>query len=98
MEPSSPTTEHAGSDRSRQQSWPPSQLCKVSAPISAAALMGKRGALRARSLGDGAGPHREAHSFGLSRFCPPIQMTLRMTTNLAGREVEPGDVMINGQE
>ena len=32
------------------------------------------------------------------RFCDPIELTLRMTTNLAGREVESADVMINGQE
>jgi len=32
------------------------------------------------------------------RFCGPIALTLRMTTNPAGREVESADVLINAHE
>jgi hypothetical protein len=32
------------------------------------------------------------------RHCPPIELALAMTTNPAGREVEPADVVLNGQE
>ena len=32
------------------------------------------------------------------RFCPPIEVTLCMTTNPSGHEVESADVMINGAE
>jgi hypothetical protein len=35
---------------------------------------------------------------GPPRFCDPIELTLRMTTNPAGREVESADTMMNGQE
>jgi hypothetical protein len=32
------------------------------------------------------------------KFCPPIELVLQVTTDLAGREVESADVLINGQE
>jgi hypothetical protein len=33
-----------------------------------------------------------------TRYCPPIELALYVTTNPLGREVEPADVLINGQE
>jgi hypothetical protein len=47
------------------------------------------------SVGDPAGKR----GWGLPpRFCAPIELTLSMTTNPGGREVESADVLINGQE
>ena len=43
-------------------------------------------------------PVGKRDSDGPPRFCVPIELTLRMTTSPAGREVESADVLINGQE
>ena len=99
MDQSSPPTRHAAIRSVSATvvvtcpSW-----CKVSAPDHAAALWANEGRCVHEVSVTVPDPIGKITPDGLSRFCPPIELTLRMTTNLAGREVEPADVMINGQE
>ena len=99
MEPSSPTTENAAIRSVSATvvvtcpSW-----CEVSAQDHAAALWANEGRCVHEVSVTVPDPNGKITADGTPRFCSPIELSLRMTTNPAGREVESPDVMINGQE
>lgn len=72
--------------------------CEVSASDHAARLWANEGRCVHEVSMAVPDPVGKRDSGGPLRFCVPIELTLRMTTSPAGREVESADVMINGQE
>ena len=99
MERSSPTVEHAATRSASATveitcpSW-----CEVTAGNHAARLWANEGRCVHEVSMTVPDPVGKLASDGPPRFCVPIELTLRMTTSPAGREVESADVMINGQE
>ena len=99
MEPSSPTTEPAAIRSVSATvvvtcpSW-----CEVSAQDHAAALWANEGRCVHQVSVAVPDPNGQAAPDSPPQFCSPIELTLQMTTNPAGLEVESPDVMINGQE
>jgi hypothetical protein len=98
VEPSSPIAEHAAirSDSATVVVTCPS-WCEVGAQDHAAALWANEGRCVHEVSVTVPDPIGKITPDGPPRFCSPIELTLRMTTNPAGREVESPDVMINGQ-
>ena len=72
--------------------------CEVTAQEHAAALWANEGRCVHEVSLTVPDPTGRITPDGPTRFCPPIELTLRMTTNPAGREVESAEVTINGQE
>ena len=72
--------------------------CEISADEHAARLWQNEGRCVHRTLVTVKDPAGKRGWEDAPRYCTPIELTLLMTTNPAGREVESADVLVNGLE
>ena len=72
--------------------------CEVSTEEHACRLWENEGRCVHQVLVSIADPRGKTVADHETRYCPAIEVALYMTTNPLGREVEPADVLINGQE
>ena len=72
--------------------------CGVSAEEHASRLWVNEGRCVHQTVVTVADPAGEQAWAETTRYCPPIELILHVTTDPAGREVESADMLINGQE
>lgn len=72
--------------------------CEISAEQHAARLWANEGRCVHQASAIVADPAGKRTTDQPPRYCAPIELTLYMTTNPSGREVEPPDALIDGKE
>lgn len=72
--------------------------CEVSPDEHATRLWANEGRCVHQTSVSVADPVGKRGSEEASQFCPPVELTLCVTANPSGREVESADVLLNGQE